>query len=194
MAPAGLVYLLFGFFARCGGSSADFGEELSFFQFSNTEPGLPAEKARRKEIRRVGKSTARGKASGFFFSGPQGNGRIKRCCVLNRPAANSFSNKFLKKSKFLLQIEGNADILPCGLMLFFYTLFNGSGRRLITLVLFNLGLCVWPKADMSLISAFFLRPACLPPFRLSVFHIPSDKPPSEYAAAAHRSGLPGSLR
>lgn len=137
MAPVGLVYLLSGFFARCGGSSAGFDEELSFFQFSNTEPGLPAEKARRKEIRRVGKSTARDKASGFFFSGPQGNGRIKRCCVLNRPAANSFSNKFLKKSKFLLQIEENADTLSCGLMLFFYTLFNGSGRRLIILVLFN---------------------------------------------------------
>ena len=73
-----------------------------------------------------------------FFSSPQGNGRrIKRCYVPNRPAADSFSNNFLKKSKFLLQIEGNADIVPCGLMLFFYTLFNGSGRRLIILVLFN---------------------------------------------------------
>lgn len=66
----------------------------------------------------------------------------------------TFSNNFLKKRKFLLQIEGNADIVFCGLMLFFYTLFNGSGRRLITLVLFDLGLCVLPKADMSLISAF----------------------------------------
>jgi hypothetical protein len=71
MAPAGLVYLLFGFFARCGGSSADFGEELSFFQFSNTEPGLPAGKARRKEIRRVGKSTARGKHRDFSSAVPR---------------------------------------------------------------------------------------------------------------------------
>lgn len=90
----------------------------------------------------------------IFLQRPLRKWGIKRWYVPNRPTAKPFFNNFLKKRKFLLQIEGNADIVLCGLMLFFYTLFNGSGRRLITLVLFDLGLCVLPKADMSLISAF----------------------------------------
>jgi hypothetical protein len=68
-----------------GSSSAGFDEELSFFQSSNGKPGLPAKKARQKKIRRVGKSTARGKASGFLQQ-PSGKWEENKEVLCPKPA------------------------------------------------------------------------------------------------------------